>query len=546
MSHSTECGRPPGYGRQRPTPRREMAHDGGVADDISLAELAEQFFQTWGDRPALWYDGRWWRSAELRDRTMTWATGLREECGVQPGDRVVVMMANSPEVGIAYQAIWRLGAVVTPVVFLLAGAELAHVLHDSGAVAVITSPEFQATVVGACAGSDVRTVVVVDPKDLPTGTTGPRLLAADVLEECAPEPAIVHRGGTDLAALLYTGGTTGRAKGVMLTHTGLVAAGRAGAEVSYVPGANRSLIPLPLSHAYGLLLACIGLASKEPSEVILMRWFDPQGFLQLAQDHQVHRAAVVPSMLAMVLNQQLEDFDLTSLRFVSSGGAPLAPRLQAAFEKRLPQVRVIEGYGMTETSGLSTTSHPDTRRVGTVGRAAPGYEVRIADPETDRVLGPDEPGEVQVRGDGVMAGYWHASDATEAVLRGGWLHTGDVGILDSDGYLRIVDRLKDLIIRGGFNIYPRDIEDALLEHPQVALAAVVGRPDDIYGEEVIGFVSLTPGSSITGPELVTWARTQIAANKYPREINVVDAIPLTSVGKLDRKALRAGLIHPAG
>jgi len=150
-----------------------------------------------------------------------------------------------------------------------------------------------------------------------------------------------------------------------------------------------------------------------------------------------------------------------------------------------------------------------------------------------------------VRGDGVMAGYWHASDATEVVLRGGWLHTGDVGILDSDGYLRIVDRLKDLIIRGGFNIYPRDIEDALLEHPQVALAAVVGRPDDIYGEEVIGFVSLTPGSSITGPELVTWARTQIAANKYPREINVVDAIPLTSVGKLDRKALRAGLIHPA-
>ena len=268
-----------------------------------------------------------------------------------------------------------------------------------------------------------------------------------------------------------------------------------------------------------------------------MRWFDPAGFLRLVQEHGVQTSALVPSMIGMLLTQPLEEFDLSSLERVSSGGAPLSVEVAREFERRVPSAQIAEGYGCTESSALISAQPPHERRLGTVGRPVTGVEVRIED-ANGAVLAPGVDGEICVRGPVLMRGYWHSPEATAETLRGGWLHTGDVGHLDAGGYLSVVDRLKDLIIRNGFNVYPRDVEDVLLAHPDVSAAAVVGRPDPRVGEEVVAFVSLRPGSTCTPEALVAHAREHLSAAKYPREVRVVDAVPLTSVLKTDRKALR--------
>jgi long-chain acyl-CoA synthetase len=255
-----------------------------------------------------------------------------------------------------------------------------------------------------------------------------------------------------------------------------------------------------------------------------MRSFHPEAWLHLAQEHRVQIAPVVPSMLYLLLAQPLEDYDLSELRFVASGAAPLAVGAIEEFLGRVPGVQIREGYGLTETSALVSTNPPGRSKYGTVGPPVPGTEVRIVD------------GEVCVRSELVMAGYWNDTELTAETIRDGWLYTGDMGRLDEDGYLSIVDRKKDLIIRGGFNVFPRDVEEALLEHPAVATACVLGRPDAVYGEEVVAFVTLS-GEAEDG-ELVEFAKKRLGGYKYPREIHVVEALPLTPIGKADRKALR--------
>jgi long-chain acyl-CoA synthetase len=238
----------------------------------------------------------------------------------------------------------------------------------------------------------------------------------------------------------------------------------------------------------------------------------------------------------MLLTQPLEDHDLSCLTRVSSGAAPLARDVAEELERRIPSVEVAEGYGCTESSGLISTQPPDERKLGSVGRPVPGVEVRIELPDGSTAAA-GEDGEICARGATIMQGYWQSPDATAFALRDGWLHTGDVGHLDSEGWLYVVDRLKDLIIRNGFNVYPRDVEDVLLAHPAVAAAAVVGRPDPKVGEEVVAFVQLK--ADATPDELVAYAKEHLGAYKYPREVRLVDAVPLTSVMKTDRKALRA-------
>jgi long-chain acyl-CoA synthetase len=242
-------------------------------------------------------------------------------------------------------------------------------------------------------------------------------------------------------------------------------------------------------------------------------------------------------MLQILLGHPLEDHDLSSLRSVTSGGAPLAPEVEAEFRRRVPSASIRQGYGLTETAALICTNPAGRERPGTVGLPVPGTELRILDGD-DHPVAAGQPGEICVRSPGVMQGYWGAPEATAEALRDGWLRTGDIGYQDQDGYVSIVDRKKDLIIRGGFNVYPRDVEDALLAHPAIEMAAVVGRPDPVSGEEVVAFVALRDGAALTERELVEWGRRQIGGYRYPREVHLVDAVPLTAVGKLDRKALR--------
>ncbi|HEV3478468.1 MAG TPA: AMP-binding protein, partial [Gaiellaceae bacterium] len=279
----------------------------------------------------------------------------------------------------------------------------------------------------------------------------------------------------------------------------------------------------------------VGLHAVERHPSVLMRWFEPERFLQLAQEHRIQVTAVVPSMLQLLLAQPLEEYDLSELRYIVSGGSPLPRDVAEAVLRRLPHVEIREGYGLTETAGLVSSTPPGHARLGSVGKPAPGVEVRID--------GDAEVGEICVRSGSVMLGYWNDSELTAETIRDGWLHTGDLGSLDDDGYLHVVDRKKDLIIRGGFNVFPRDVEEALLEHPAIAVAAVVGRPDETHGEEVVAFVQLC--EQVEPADLMAWSKDRIGGYKYPREIQVVPALPLTPVGKIDRKALRTRVLEEA-
>jgi len=503
--------------------------------DENLARQAELALERQGDHDSLFFEGKWHSSGQMADRAARLATGLTE-LGVRPGDRLVVLMANCPEVLITYSAAWRAGAVVTPLIFLVSEDELRHALVDSGAVGVVTTAEFLPKVSAALVGAPSVRFVLVPGAGAEAGPAAPGVPVLDFAQVETAEPgSIADRSGTDLAALLFTGGTTGRSKGVPLTHANLFWCGWAANQNSERANVNTALVPLPLAHAYGLLVFCIGFHRDEGGRTILMRWFDPASWVKLAEEHRVQVSALVPSMIQMLLGQPLEKADLSELTFISSGASPLAEEVRREFEARVPSAMIYEGYGCTESATLISSNPYGARRVGSVGRPVAGCEVSIQD-DSGAELPAGQDGEICVRSPGVMTGYWRSEDTS--ALAGGWLHTGDIGHLDADGYLYVVDRKKDLILRGGFNVFPRDVEDVLLAHPAVALAGVVGRPDVRLGEEVVAFVSLRPDASATADELTEHARRHLAANKYPREITIVPTVPLTSVGKLDRKKLR--------
>ncbi|MEV4838849.1 AMP-binding protein [Nonomuraea sp. NPDC049486] len=485
----------------------------------TLSSLAEQSWSRFDDYDAMFYEGVWHRSHSLAERARRVCGGF-VEAGIRPGDRVVVMMATSPEVPLVCQALWAAGAVVTPVVFLVGAAELRHILLDSGAAAVVTSPELAGTV--RAAGVDVP--VYVDTAEL----------------ERAAEHGPVARDPGDLAALMYTGGTTGRAKGVMLSHAGLWQVAKASYELSHQEGINRAIVPVPLSHAYGLIVTVAGMHAVEPPQAVLMRWFDPGAFLRLAAEQRVQYGTVVPAMLQMLLAEPLESHPLPDLAFLTCGAAPLGKEVLTEFERRMPGVTILEGYGLTETSAVTTFNPPGRRKAGSVGLPLPGYTITIRDSSGEPVEQGDV-GEICVSGESLMLGYWgeHEPDPEGTALVDGELRTGDVGCVDDDGYLYVVDRKKDLIIRGGFNVFPRDVEDVLNQHPGVVMSGVVGRPDDRLGEEVVAFVQLAAGAEVAAEELIAWARERVGRVRYPREVTFVDSIPVTSVLKLDRKALRA-------
>ncbi|MEW9553793.1 class I adenylate-forming enzyme family protein [Nonomuraea sp. NPDC050783] len=492
----------------------------------TLGRLAEESWSRFDDHDSMYYEGIWHRRTALAERARRMCGGFAE-AGVRPGDRVAVMMANSPEVPLLYQALWAAGAVVTPLVFLMGADELRHVLLDSGASAVVTSPELAETV--RAAGVDIP--VHVDTAELERG----------------PERGPVGRDPGDLAALMYTGGTTGRAKGVMLSHRGLWQVGKAVWDTSHQEGRNRVIVPVPLSHSYGLIVTIAWMHATEPQHAVLMRWFDAGQFLKLAAEQRVHYGTVVPAMIQMLLAEPLESHPLPELSHLTCGAAPLGRDLLEQFERRMPGVRILEGYGLTETCAVTTFNPPGRRRPGSVGLPLPGYTVTIRD-SSGEPAEPGDVGEICVSGESLMLGYWgeHEPDPDGTALvrdepAGAELRTGDLGCMDDDGYLYVVDRKKDLIIRGGFNVFPRDVEYALDQHPAVARSCVVGRPDPRLGEEVVAFVQLEPDGAASAEELVEWARDRVGRVKYPREIRFVEEVPVTSVLKLDRKAVRARL-----
>lgn len=505
-----------------------------------LTDLPEKNIEKFGDYPLLYAGEREVTNQELLDSANRLANGLRE-LGIRPGDRVVVCMPNCPEVFVAYQGILRAEAIVLPVMFVLHPREIGFILQASVAAAVITTTQVLPAIEQATSGMEVppKLIVAGIAQNQPSPNAGiPCQSLAALMTAASPELGKPDLKPDDVAVILYTSGTTGQPKGVMLTHRNLYSNAAAAVMLAEESGEEpgTTLGVLPLAHIYGFTMANT-LFLRGGSMVILPK-FDTRLVFEAIQRYHIERFSAVPAMIyALATAPEAEEYDLSSLEAVGSGSAPLPVSLMEAFKKRFG-ADIYEGYGLSEAAPtVSAHRRGETIKPGSVGRAFPGVELRIAD-EQGNPLATGEIGELLVRGENITPGYYRNEEATRATIRDGWLHTGDVAKLDEDGYLYIVDRKKDLILRGGFNIYPRDLEELISRHPAVAEVAVVGVPSERMGEEVVAVVVRNEDSDITEAELLAFCQERLAKYKTPRSVLFVDALPRNGVGKILKKSLR--------
>ena len=484
------------------------------------------------------------------------ARGLHE-LGVSAGDRVGLFLQNDPQFVLASLAVWRLGAITVPANPMLRERELGHHLADAGATTLIALDELLVEVAAAAlTHTEIELVVSTGALDLCKERDGAPVPApATVTVPVHDLLELAHRHGTgplpdarpvagDVAVLTYTSGTTGPPKGAMNTHGNIGFASEVYREQLGVGDDDVILGIAPLYHVTGLT-AHIGLGLAAAIPTVLAHRFDPVETVRLTERHGASvTVAAITAYMALAAEPAAVRRGLPSLRRAFSGGAPIPPAVVADLRERLGvQIRPV--YGLTETTGPATIcppdepapTHPDTGALA-VGRAAERTEVTIRD-EAGRALSPGETGEICVRGPQIVAGYWGKPEETANAIPDGDMHTGDIGILDDDGWLYVVDRSKDMIVASGFKVWPREVEDVLYEHPAVREAAVIGVPDQYRGETVWGYVSLRPGASVQEAELIAHCRERLAAYKYPRVVRVLDELPKTPSGKIVRRALRA-------
>lgn len=459
--------------------------------------------------------------AEFNDAAAKVATLLAER-GIKPGDRVGLMLPNVPEFAILFYGILRAGAVAVPMNPLMKSREISFYLTNTSAKLLLAVPAFadEARAGAESAGAECL------------------LADADLNAAIASFPAQSEPVATedlDTAVILHTSGTTGKPKGAELTHIGL----HRNAEIT-----ARTLINatpedvlmgcLPLFHVFGLTCGLNAAVIAQAGLTLIPR-FDPIVVLDAIAADRVTVLLGVPTMYSALVAARRPNDDTSSLRTCVSGGAALPAQVITDFEAAFDAV-ILEGYGLSETSPVACFNHPDKeRRPGTIGTPIEGVQMRIVD-VTGAEAGVDEPGEVQIKGHNIMKGYWNLPDKTaEAIDADGWFATGDVGTKDADGYYRIVDRTKDMIIRGGMNVYPREVEEVLYEHAAVAAAAVVGVPHETLGEDIGAAVQLKPGAEITADELREYMKERVAAYKYPRQIWFVDALPTGATGKIQKR-----------
>lgn len=472
--------------------------------------------------PALRLGERVVTYAELDEYSARAAALLRSE-GVEPGDRVALMLPNVPEFVVLYYGILRAGAVVVPMNPLLKTRESEFHLTDSGAVRLLEWHRAPGEGAQGAAAAGVRHISVE-----------PAEFAAELARH-DPLPGTAEVDGEDMAVLLYTSGTTGRPKGAVLTHAGL----RHNTEVNRVR--IQQMTPddvvvgcLPLFHIFGQICT-MSTAIRSGASLVLIPRFEPGAVLDAVARERATVFEGVPTMYAALL-QHPSEADVSTLRLCISGGASLPVEILHGFERRFG-CAVLEGFGMSETSPVVTFNHPDRpRKAGSIGTPVQDVEVRLLD-DKGRDVAPGEIGELAVRGPNVMKGYWNRPEETAAAVPDGWLRTGDLARADEDGYLYIVDRKKDMIIRGGYNVYPREVEEVLHEHPDVALAAVVGIPHADLGEEVAAAIVLRPSAQATPDELREYVKERVAAYKYPRRVWLVDQLPLGPSGKILKREI---------
>ena len=473
---------------------------------------------------------------ELSDRVAAELTAA----GLTPGDRVGLQLPNIPQFVIAYFGILKAGGVVVPMNVLLKAPEIAFQLEDSGARALITYGGFLGEAAKAAESASVSALYVVgDSGTVSAGTVPAGTAFEALLSREAPGPQLAERSPADPAVIIYTSGTTGTPKGAVLSHISLYMNADIPGRLFEFSADDTVLVALPLFHVFALssvMNTCVLLAGT----MTLVPRFDPGVVLATMQRDRVTVFMGVPTMYIALLQAAAGgDDNLSSLRVAVSGGAPIPAEVIDSFESRF-SVPILEGYGLSESASTATFNiSVSERKVYSVGKPIWGTSLQIWD-EGSRPLPPgsDHVGEVVLRGANIMIGYHNNPEATAKAFAGGWFHTGDLGYLDQDGFLFIVDRIKDLIIRGGYNVYPREVEEVLYAHPAVAEAAVIGVPDPKWGEEVRAIVAVKPGQSVTEAELIEFVKERAAAYKYPRTIEFRDSLPKNATGKILKKELR--------
>jgi acyl-CoA synthetase (AMP-forming)/AMP-acid ligase II len=503
---------------------------------VYLTQSLHRNLQQSPDRPATIYRDRIRTMAESVDRIARLG-GALTGLSVQSGDRVGILALNSDRYQEYFHAVPWMGAVINPVNIRWSPAEISYSLRESDTRVLFVDDAFAPMIPALCEQfPGLSTVIHCGDGDLPADALSYETLIAD----SAPIED-TRTGGDDLLGVFYTGGTTGHPKGVMLSHNNLLTSSIGSlASGQFVSPGGRLLHTAPLFHLAGIAAWAAGC--QVGSTHVIVPMFNPTEVMKAIAEHRVTDALLVPTMIQMLVDDPgIADSDLSSLVHLVYGASPISEALLGRARKVFPSAGFTQAYGMTELSPCATlltpTDHDNPALHRSAGRAAPHVEVRIVDPN-DNEVARGEVGEVVVRGDNVMLGYWNRPEDTAAAVRDGWMHTGDGGRMDENGYVFIVDRIKDMIITGGENVYSAEVENALASHPAVAACAVIGVPDADWGERVHAVVVLLPGQQSTADEIRTHCKTLIAGYKAPRSVDFVDAMPMSGAGKILKRELR--------
>ncbi len=490
---------------------------------MNLATLLTDSAQRDPDHVAIKLDDVELTYAQL-DEASARVAGLLAERGVGRGDRVGVMLPNVPYFPVCYFGILRAGATVVPMNVLLRRREVAFYLQDPGAKLLFAWEGFADDAKAGAEEAGAECVLVERGK------------FEELLESVEPAREVADTDGEDTAVILYTSGTTGTPKGAELTHSNLARNAEVARSLFDFDASTVTLGALPLFHSFGQTCGLNATIAGGGTLTLIPR-FEPGKALEIVGRDQVNVFQGVPTMYGAILHHpERQGFDTSTLRLCASGGAALPVELLRAFEQEFG-CKVLEGYGLSETSPVASFNHPDReRKPGSIGTPVEGVEMKIVDDDGGEVA-QGEVGEIVIRGHNVMKGYWNRPDATAETIRDGWFHSGDMAKIDEDGYFFIVDRKKDMIIRGGYNVYPREIEEVLYEHPAVREAAVLGVPHDEHGEEVAAAVALKDGESVSAEELRDFVKDQVAAYKYPRRVWFVDELPKGPTGKILKREI---------
>jgi long-chain acyl-CoA synthetase len=501
-------------------------------DFVELKELLETNIEQFGEYPFLFFKEKQYTNVETKLFADKFASGLRK-LGIGKGDGVIVCMPNCPEVIFAYQGITRSGAKIIPVMFTLHAKEIHYIALNSGAKAVITSSYVMNNVEKALEGLPAKPFLIAI--DQPSDTRVKNFY--DVVNEADPirkdfETLVMV---DDPAVILYTSGTTGNPKGVLLTHKNLYSNASSSAKHNeYERGTTLGV--LPLAHVYGLTVSNVCLLTG--SSIVVFSSFSLEEVFKAIEKYVVKSFSAVPAMIhAMLSYPGADNYNTSSLESVGSGSAPLPVALLHAFEQKFG-AKVYEGYGLSEAAPVVTAHRKGLPiKPGSVGIPIPGVKVKIVN-ETGEEVPVGEIGELLVQGDNVTPGYYQNAEESMRVLKDSWLFTGDMARIDDEGYVYIVDRKKDLIIRGGFNVYPRDVEEILSAHEDVSEAAVIGVPDERMGEEMVACVVKKLGTAVSEDELIRYCQDHLAKNKTPRRVIFLTTLPRNGVGKILKTQLR--------